>query len=153
MNMNESLLKPVRIALVVFSFVIFAGCQQNKSLNELSQNTGHVEASQTPLQVVNERMSAYNDHDIEAFMQTYGESIEISTYSGKSLGKGKKHIQSIFAPMFQEGEVQVEIHHQIAKDGYVVNHETVSDRDKTTEYVSIYEVRDGLIQSVCFIRD
>ena len=54
--------------------------------------------------------------------------------------------------MFAEGVVQVAIHHQITKDSYVVNHETVTDGDSTTEYVSIYEVEDGLIQSVGFVR-
>ena len=34
-----------------------------------------------------------------------------------------------------------------------VNHETVNEGDTATEYVSIYEVRGGLIQSVRFVRD
>lgn len=98
-------------------------------------------------------MSAYNEHDLDAFMATYADGVEVFTYPDKSLGKGKDHLRSIFAPMLAEGSVQVEIHHQIAKDGYVVNHETVTSSGKPTEYVSIYEVRDGLIQSVRFVRD
>ena len=106
-----------------------------------------------PSDVVNERMSAYNRHDLNAFLETYSDGVEVFTYPDKSLGKGKKHLRSIFEPMFEGGTVQVAIHHQIAKDSYVVNHETVSDGDTTTEYVSIYEVRGGLIQSVRFVRD
>lgn len=107
----------------------------------------------TALEVVNQRMAAYNRHDLGAFLDTYSEGVEIFTYPDRSLGKGKDHMRSLFEPMFEEGRVQVTLHHQIAKDGYVVNHETVSDGDTATEYVSIYEVRDGKIQSVRFVRD
>ena len=107
----------------------------------------------SPLTVVNLRMQAYNNHDLEAFLKTYSEEIEIFTYPDTSLGSGKKHMQNLFEPMFNEGSVSVEIHHQIAKDGYVINHETVTYGDDKTEYVSIYEVRDGLITTVRFVRD
>ena len=98
-------------------------------------------------------MSTYNSHDLDAFLELYAEGVEVFTYPDRSLGGGVDHMRSIFAPMFEEGEVHVTIHHQIAKDSYVVNHETVSAGGSTTEYVSIYEVRDGLIQSVRFVRD
>jgi len=84
---------------------------------------------------------------------TYSDGVKIFNYPDRLLGEGKQHIRSIFEPMFEEGVVQVTIHHQIRKDSYVVNHETVSNGDTTTEYVSIYEVRNGLIQSVGFVRD
>ncbi len=106
-----------------------------------------------PLDVVNMRMNAYNEHNIEAFLATYSDKIEIFTFPNKSLGKGKDHLRKIFEPMFKQGMVQVTLHSQINKDGYVVNHETVDDDGRETEYISIYEVRKGLIQSVVFVRD
>ena len=109
--------------------------------------------TRSPLEVVNARMAAYNGHDLEAFLATYAEDVEVYTYPDDSLGGGLDHMRSIFEPMFEEGSVQVTLHHQIAKDGYVINHETVTDEGEETEYVSIYEVRDGLIESVRFVRD
>lgn len=50
--------------------------------------------------------------------------------------------------MFAEGINHVEIHHQIAKGRYVVNHATVTNGDKKTQYVSVFEVKNGLIRSV-----
>lgn len=112
------------------------------------------ERARSPLEVVNLRMQAYNEHDLDAFLSTYSAGIEVLTYAdGKSLGKGKNHIRNIFESLFQEGSVRVDIHHQIAKDSYVINHETVVSGGQETEYVSIYEVRDGLIRSVRFVRD
>lgn len=98
-------------------------------------------------------MSAYNRHDLPAFLELYADDVEILTYRGGSLGEGREHIRSIFEPMFAEGVVQVVVHHQVMKDSYVVNHETVTDGGGSTEYVSIYEVESGRIQSVGFVRD
>ncbi len=105
------------------------------------------------MEVVNDRMSAYNRHDVDAFLATYADGVEVFTYPETSLGRGKEHLRSIFEPMFEEGLVHVTVHHQIAKDSYVINHETVASGDTQTEYVSIYEVRGDLIQSVRFVRD
>ncbi len=107
----------------------------------------------SPLDTVNLRMEAYNNHDMDTFLGTYADGVTIYTYPDTELGKGKAHLRSIFESMFEEESVRVEIHHQIAKDAYVINHETVSYDGSETEYVSIYEVRDGLITSVRFVRD
>jgi hypothetical protein len=110
-------------------------------------------SASTPLHVVNQRMSAYNRHDLPALLATYSDSVAIFTYPRTALGKGKDHLRWVFEDIFQEGVAQVEVHHQFTIDSYVVNHETVDYGTKTTDYVSIYEVKDGLIQSVTFVRD
>lgn len=110
-------------------------------------------ALQRPLDVVNERMRAYNAHDLQAFLAVYADDVEIFTYPDMSMGSGKAKIRGIFEPMFAEGKVKVVIQHQIAKDGYVINHEAVDYGEGDIEYVSIYEVRDGLITTVRFVRD
>ena len=133
------------------TLVFLLGCGQDIPSSPSSQQSES--EPQLPLDVVNQRMSAYNRHDLGAFLDVYSDGIEVFNYPDSSLGKGKKHLRGIFEPMFEEGVVQVAVHHQITKDSYVVNHETVTYGDTTTEYVSIYEVRDGLIQSVRFVRD
>ncbi len=128
------------------------GCQSRAAESGARQITA-AEASRTPLEVVNLRMKAYNEHDLDVFMSTYADDVEIFTYPDRSLGKGRARIRDLFEGMFRDDAPRVEIHHQMAKDGYVVNHETVMTGDQETEYVSIYEVRNGLIQSVRFVRD
>lgn len=137
---------------VPFLTLLLVGCQPRSAERDAKEESAEVE-TRSPLEVVNLRMQAYNAHDLDAFLSTYSEKVEIFTYPDKSLGKGKKHIKSLFEDMFREGSVRVDIHHQITKDSYVVNHETVVSGDKKTEYVSIYEVRKGLIRSVRFVRD
>lgn len=110
--------------------------------------------SLSPLDVVNARMEAYNNHDIDAFIKVYSDDIQIYTYPNVAIGKkGKAHLRSIFEPMFSEGLVSVKIHEQISQGGYVINHETVTYAGKDTKYVSIYEVENGLITNVQFVRE
>lgn len=133
-------------------------CGRETTSSQSGQGNGSARQSEpdldaTPLEIVNRRMSAYNRHDLAGFLDLYADDVAISTYPDKSLGSGREHLGSIFEPMFAEGIVEVTVHHQIAKDSFVVNHETVTDGSGSTEYVSIYEVEDGLIQSVGFVRD
>lgn len=109
--------------------------------------------SDSPLDVVNKRMQAYNAHDLDAFLNTYSADVAIYTYPATLLGQGLDHMRSLFAPLFEAGEVRVEIHHQIVSDSYVLNEETVHYAEEDVRYVSIYEVRGGRITSVRFVRD
>lgn len=110
-------------------------------------------ASLSPVEVVDKRMRAYNEHDLEAFLDLYADDVRIYTYPEQLLTAGKAGLSSIFEPLFEAGQVTVIIHSQIEKDGYVINHETVDYGNEKIEYVSIYEVRGGLITSVRFVRD
>lgn len=121
--------------------------------SESNQVETHDPAATAALKIVNQRMDAYNEHDIDGFMALYADEFEVFTYPDRSLGKGKQHLRSLFEPMFQEGIARVKVHGQFTKDSFVVNHETVDYGTTTTDYMSIYEVRDGLIQSVRFVRD
>lgn len=108
----------------------------------------------TPLSVVNSRMDAYNRHDLSSFLKNYSEDIQVFTYPNIPLGsKGKAHLQSIFEPMFKEAKVKVKIISQISQGRYVINHEMVSYNDNEQKYVSIYEVENGLIKTVQFVRE
>ncbi len=154
-------MKSLFLFTALVTFISLLGCGQDAPSSDSAQRNTEAKAgdtdgpalSSTPLDVVNRRMSAYNRHDLPAFLKTYSDGVEIFRYPDKSLGKGKKHIRKLFEPMFKEGVVHVEVHHQITKDSYVVNHETVTYGDSKTEYVSIYEIRNGLIETVRFVRD
>lgn len=108
----------------------------------------------TELSVVNARMDAYNRHDLESFLKTYAEDIQVFTYPNIPLGnKGKSHLKSIFEPMFKEAKVSVKVIHQIAQGRHIINHEIVSYKGSEQKYVSIYEVENGLIKTVQFVRE
>ena len=111
------------------------------------------QAEQTPLSVVNKRTKALADHDFSEFMSTYAEDVQLFVYPDKLLGKGKEHVRMLFAPMFKDGNIEVQVAHQLVSDGFVVCESTISFSDKSETTIAIYEVRNGLIQSVRFVRD
>jgi hypothetical protein len=107
----------------------------------------------SPLEVVNQRMDFYNHHDFEKFIRLYSDSVKVYTYPDKFLAAGKDNLASIFKPKFSSKSIQVKIITQINNGNYVINQEVVTENGMDTKYVSIYEVKDGLIFSVRFVRD
>jgi len=107
----------------------------------------------TPLEIVNKRMEFYNQHNFEEFIKLYADDVKIYTYPDKLLGTGTENITSIFKPKFAVKSIYVKIVSQMNNGSHVINHEIVMEDGKETKYVSIYEVRDGLITSVRFVRD
>ena len=106
-----------------------------------------------PLEVVNSRMDFYNKHDFKEFIKLYSADVEVYTYPDELLATGIDNITSIFEPKFVAKSIQVEIISQMFNGDHVINHEIVSENGTRTKYISIYEVKDGLIRSVRFVRD
>lgn len=119
----------------------------------LFSSSVYSQAAKAPVDIVNTRMQAYNNHNMALFLSVYSDEIQIYDYPNTPIGvKGKAHLKSIFSPMFDAKSTSVVIHEQIEQGRYVVNHETVTTNDLKTKYVSIYEVEAGLIKTVRFIR-
>lgn len=107
----------------------------------------------TALDVVNKRMNFYNEHNFSEFIKLYADDVKIYTYPDKLLGTGTENISSIFKPKFESKSIKVLIVSQMHNGKHVINHEIVTENGVETKYISIYEVEDGLISSVRFVRD
>lgn len=107
----------------------------------------------TPQEVVNKRVKAHNAHDLAAFLSTYADDIRIGASDCDAFAKGKDHIKKVFTPLFENKAVQLTVHAQLVNGPYVVNRETLIREGNKREYVSVYEVRDGLIKSINIMSD
>ena len=139
--------KFIFLILIVTSLL---ACNSDKT--DVKQNRGQ-NLNLTPMEVVNKRMEFYNLHNFSEFIQLYEDDVKIYTYPDKLLGTGTDNITSIFKPKFTSKSIQVQIMSQMNNGDYVINHEIVTENGNKTKYVSIYEVKDGLIKSVKFVRD
>jgi hypothetical protein len=129
-------------ASILFSLsFIFVTAQEKKNVTP------------TPLEIVNKRMKFYNQHNFIEFIKLYSPDVEVYTYPSMLLGTGTDNITSIFKPKFIAKSIHVEIISQMYNGNHVINHEIVSENGTETKYISIYEVKDGLIKSVRFVRD
>src|SRR5215203_3292375 len=127
------------VSIIMFSLFGYPGLSQTQKING------------SPLGVVNQRMGFYNQHNFEKFIQLYSDSVKVYTYPDKFLASGKDNLASIFKPKFAAKSIEVKIITQIDNGNYVINQELVTENGIDTKYVSIYEVRDGLITSVRFV--
>lgn len=107
----------------------------------------------TSIEIVNKRMEFHNEHNFSEFIKLYAPDVEIYTYPNDLLATGIDNITSIFKPKFSNKSIKVEIINQMFNGNYVINHEIVTENGIQTKYISIYEVKNGLIKSVRFVRD
>jgi hypothetical protein len=145
-----------KTAIIILGVVMLSimACEEKQDINKSGEL---VESEQnpnlTPLQIVNERMRLFNEHNFEAFIKLYNKDVKVYTYPDKLMGTGSDRLASIFKSDFEKKSINVKIVNQISNGRYVINHELVTNKGKETKYVSIYEVRDGLITSVGFVRE
>ena len=111
-----------------------------------------VAAEPGALAVVNRRMQLYNEGRLEPFLALYAPDAAVYDFPDKPLGRGREHLKRVFEPVFAARNARVEIKSQIEMGAVVINDELVRYGDKPQRYVSIYEVRDGLIVAVRFVR-
>lgn len=141
-------MKKLILSLIIITSLL--GCESDKV--DVKKNQAQ-DSNLTALEVVNKRMDSYNSHDFDQFIKLYADDVKIYTYPEKLLGTGTDNITSIFKPKFANKSIQVDIISQMNNGNHVINHETVTENGIETKYVSIYEVENGLIKSVRFVRD
>ncbi len=114
-------------------------------------------AQRSPEAIVQENLDAYNKRDIEAFMQSFSDSIVVTNYADKSvIAKGLVQVRAVYQSLF---DASPQLHSTILKrivfDNKVIDHESIVGRRGVTtpiELIAIYEVKDDKIVAMTFIR-
>ena len=105
----------------------------------------------TPEVVVNRQLEAYNSRNIEQFVATYSENIEIYK-DGKLIMKGREQLRERYDALFKNTpNLHCFIENRILINNKVIDKENVKTNDRFIEAVAIYEVADGKIQKVTFV--
>jgi hypothetical protein len=102
----------------------------------------------SPEAVVDEQVAAYNSHDLDRFVATYADDVEVVAPDGRVL-RGHDALRQTYGPLFENGTVQAEIVGRLRCADWVVDHEraSVSGRDPV-EVLVAYRVSVGRIVSV-----
>jgi hypothetical protein len=105
--------------------------------------------------VVQAQLDAYNAHDIDAFLATYSDDIELYGFPATLRTKGKQAMRAIYAPRFLDQTLHAAVPQRITMGNTVIDREHVRamfpDGPGTIDAVAIYEVRHGKIAKVTFI--
>jgi len=126
------------------------------TLNGLAQEPGKDKTqAQLVEAVVQTQLDAYNKGDIDAFVATYADDIKLYRHPDVLTGSGIDQLRKSYGPFFAKNKnLKAEISHRIIQGNFVIDHERVSGLSDGSEIraVAIYEVKDGKIQNVWFIR-
>ena len=134
--------------VILFFLVVTVSAQAQVNNIESKTDTLKVE---TPEAVVNLQLEAYNSRDIDKFVATYSDSIEIYK-KGVIIIKGHKQLRETYSKLFDNTpNLYCRIENRILINNKVIDKENVIANERTLKAVAIYEVMDGKIQKVTFV--
>ena len=101
-------------------------------------------------EIVQEQLDAYNNKDLEAWLNTYANNAVQSTTEGEILADGREQMAKNMVIRFAEPDLFAKLLHRIVCDNTVVDHEIITrnfpEGKGTIEMLCIYQVENGLIQ-------
>ena len=108
----------------------------------------------TPEALVQKQVEAYNAHDLDAFVDCYGPSIDIRTMDGKvGPEKGVAALRKGYEDLFKRfPKLKVKILKRVCQGAFVIDQEQAEGMGPNPVTVTaIYEVSQGKIIHVWFI--
>ena len=103
--------------------------------------------------VVKEQLEAYNARNIDAFMDTYSDTIELYDFPHALSSKGKEKMRASYNSFFEANrDLNCKIKNRIVIGNKVIDEEYVTINGSNFSAVAIYEVENGKISKVTFVR-
>jgi len=103
-----------------------------------------------PQAVVERQLAAYNAHDLEAFLATYAEDVQLER--GGEVFVGLEAMRARYGPIFAAGRCRAEISGRMRQGEWIVDHETAYGLGPEPVRVLVaYRVRGGVIDRVRFM--
>ncbi|MFN8288703.1 MAG: amidohydrolase family protein [Chitinophagaceae bacterium] len=105
----------------------------------------------TPEQLVQQQLNAYNAHDLDAFLAPYADDVELYQFPGKLLYKGKEKMRPEYTFITRTPGLYCRIQKRIVQNNMVIDHEEVTWKGgKPLRAVAIYVIEKGKIAKVYF---
>ena len=103
-------------------------------------------SSDSPVDVVDRQLAAYNDGDVEAFVTEFAEDAVVTGFEGGDpMAVGEAEIRELYGQQFEAFSPEAEILSRIALGEYVVDHERVEQGGEEMEAIGVYRVVDDEI--------
>lgn len=109
--------------------------------------SGHESA---PERVVEQQVEAYNQGDIDTFVECYSEQATVADLGqNETLGRGRTAIREHFGELFDTfPDLHCEVREQFRVGDYVVLNEYVTGTGEPRDALAVYRVKDGLIRGL-----
>lgn len=109
----------------------------------------------SPADLAQRQLNAYNARDIDAFLEPYADDVELYDMPDKLLGKGKDAMRKMYGNYFAKTPaLHCEVPNRIVVNNTVIDQELGTNvvGQKPTAAVAIYKVENGKIKKVYFTR-
>ncbi|WP_038487302.1 nuclear transport factor 2 family protein [Collimonas arenae] len=110
--------------------------------------------SNTPQDIVQAQLDAYNAKDIDALLLTYAPDAEQYALHGELLARGHAQMRPRFLTRFAEPDLHARLLNRTVMANLVIDYELITrnfpDGVGTMEMLCVYEVAHGLIQKASF---
>jgi len=107
----------------------------------------------TPDAIVQQQLEAYNYQDIDMFLETYSDDVKLYNFPNQLISEGKDQMRKTYSKLFDDTpDLYAEIENRTVIGNKVIDKEKVTVNGNTIYAVAIYEVEDGLIKKVTFMR-
>jgi len=120
----------------------------------MSQSASAVETNSAE-EVVRKQIDAYNARDMDAFLATFADEVEIFGFPNTPSAKGKEEMRKRYTVRFSDTILHCIIVKRIVMGNTVIDHErvrvTLPEGPGVMEAIAMYEVHDGKIAKVTFI--
>lgn len=110
--------------------------------------------SVSPAVLVQRQLEAYNAHDIDAFVKTYAEDVEVfSLPNPDAQSNGHAMLREIYTPLFAEQKPNCRALSRIVEGSFVIDQEFCRfGKDRVLRATAIYQIENRLIRRVWFAR-
>jgi len=109
--------------------------------------------SNTPDSIVQQQLDAYNYQDIDMFLEAYTDDVKLYNYPDQLISEGKEQMRDTYQKLFEDTpDLYAEIENRTVIGNKVIDKEKVRINGETIHAVAIYEVENGLINKVTFLR-
>ena len=106
-----------------------------------------------PENIVQKQLEAYNERDIDAFMATYTDDVKLYNFPKNLTTDGILEMRKGYTEFFTSTpDLQCEIKNRIVIGNKVIDEEQVMANGNIFYAVAIYEVENGKIAKVTFLR-
>jgi len=110
-------------------------------------------ATSDPETIVQKQLDHYNNRDIEGFLDTYTEDVELYNFPSEKRSTGKIEMRKGYSDFFESTpDLHCEIKNRIVIANKVIDEEFITANGNNFSAVAIYEVENGKIAKVTFLR-
>lgn len=107
----------------------------------------------TPEDLAQRQLNAYNLRNIDAFLEPYADDVEVYQYPNTLQFKGKETMRKTYSQMFENTpNLHCELVGRIVQGNVVIDKERVQFGDSILEAVAIYHIEYGKIKKVHFVK-